>query len=168
MVNTLNAVKIVPLHLKLHWKKTMISTSKKNSQALGIWMFKQARRSLLQRGRGKKQFPRRSWSFQETWPWSIMKPRPRRGISMACLKESKINVLVDALTCHQKVVDHLHLGPIYLLEIQGDIKFQFAKRSLTTIILVRFVFSSFKKTIGIPWEGDASFMVFFGFLLNEK
>jgi hypothetical protein len=39
---------------------------------------------------------------------------------------------------------------------------------LTAIILARFVFGSFKKAIGIPQEGDASFVVFFGFLLNEN
>jgi hypothetical protein len=48
------------------------------------------------------------------------------------------------------------------------IKFWFTKRLSTTIILVGIISGSNKKTIGIPREGDASFVVFFGVLANEN
>ncbi len=39
---------------------------------------------------------------------------------MTCLKELIRYVLVDALTYHQKVVVHLLLSSIYLLEVKGE------------------------------------------------
>jgi len=35
-----SAPEIVPRHLRLHWKKAMNLASKRNLQALGVWMFK--------------------------------------------------------------------------------------------------------------------------------
>jgi hypothetical protein len=57
---------------------------------------------------------------------------------------------------------------ISLLEVQRDIKFRFTKKSLTTVISMGIVSSSNKKNIGIPQEGDASFVVFSVVLANEN
>ncbi len=87
---------------------------------------------------------------------------------MACLKELTGDILVDALTYHQKVVAHPHLSLIFFRRFKENIKFQFAKRLSTIVISAGIVSSSNKKIIGIPQEGDASFMVFSSVLANEK
>lgn len=51
MVGTLDAPEIVPLHLRLHLKKTMNPSSKKNLQALGVQIYKQAK------GKGERAIP---------------------------------------------------------------------------------------------------------------
>jgi hypothetical protein len=61
--STLSALEIVPHHLRLHLEKFMSLTSKRNLHALGVQMFKQGRRNLLQRGTGKIQFFKRLWNF---------------------------------------------------------------------------------------------------------
>jgi len=86
---------------------------------------------------------------------------------MTCLKELTWDILVDALTYYQKVVAHIYFGLIFFQRFK-EIKFQFAKRLSTTIILAWIVFGLNKKTIGIPQEGDASFVVFFSVLANEN
>jgi hypothetical protein len=86
---------------------------------------------------------------------------------MTFLKELRGDLLVDALTFHQKVVTH-PLGLIFFWRFKENIRFRFTRRLSTIIILVGIVYSSNKKTIGIPREGDAYFMVFFSVLANEN
>jgi hypothetical protein len=87
---------------------------------------------------------------------------------MTCLRELTWDVLIDALTHHQKVVDHPLLNLILFQSFRENITFQFIERLSTTIILVGFVSSSNKKITGISQEGNASLVVFFGVLANEN
>jgi len=49
-----------------------------------------------------------------------------------------------------------------------NFRFWFVKRLLTTIILVKFVHGLKKKTIRIPWKGDASLTVFSSVFADEN
>jgi hypothetical protein len=55
--STLTAFEILPHHLKLCLDKTMSLTSKRSLLALGVHTFRQARRNLLQKGRGRRKLP---------------------------------------------------------------------------------------------------------------
>lgn len=110
----------------------------------------QERRNMLQKGRGKRQFLKRSWSFWKTLPWSVMRSQPQRGISMTCLKKLIGNILVNVLAYHQKVITHPCFGLIFFQRFKDNIRFQFAKRSSTIVILAGIISGSNKKTIEIP------------------
>ncbi len=56
-IGTLITFKIVPYHLKLCLEKATSPTSKTSLLALGVQTFKQIKRYMLQKGRGKRRLP---------------------------------------------------------------------------------------------------------------
>jgi hypothetical protein len=137
-------------------------------QALGDLMLKQIRKNLLQRGRGKRQFLRKSWSFKMTWPWSIMRSWPWRGISMTCLRDDMRHFsrrLYLSLENHQPSSS----WPNFSFGASGKTScFDSPRGRQPLSSRWDSSFGSNKKTIGIPQEGDASLVVFSCILANEK
>lgn len=69
---------------------------------------------------------------------------------MTCLKELTRDILVDALTCHQKVMDHPCIGSISFLEVQGEHQVLICQEVINHCHLDEVCFSLYKKNIGIP------------------
>jgi hypothetical protein len=87
---------------------------------------------------------------------------------MTCLKELIGNILVNVLAYHQKVITHPCFGLIFFQRFKDNIRFQFAKRLSTIVILAGIISGSNNKTIEIPEESNASFVVFSSVLANEN
>jgi hypothetical protein len=54
-LRTMTTLGIIPHHLKLCSKKAMSPIFKRSLLVLGVQTFRQARRNLLQKGRGRRQ-----------------------------------------------------------------------------------------------------------------